>query len=41
MINIIEKNKTKLDKDLNNSNINSISILKILKTSLYFLERKN
>ena len=39
MVNILEKNKTKLGKDLNNSKINPISILKRLKSSLDFSER--
>ena len=39
MVNILEKNKTKLGKELNNSKINPISILKRLKSSLDFSER--
>ena len=39
MVNVLEKNKTKLGKNLNNSKINPISILNKLKSSLDFSER--
>ena len=41
MVNILEKNKTKLGKKLNNSKINPISILKRLKSTIDFSERND